>query len=63
MFEQTVGGEPELSEHIGLSQETRSSKVVTSLTMSAGQKLHDGGSGSDQEKKAQKKSLETLGGI
>jgi len=43
------GGMPELSEQIGVSQETFTNEVVTSWTMSAGQKLHDGGSVSVQE--------------
>ena len=46
-----VGHKPELSEQMGNSQFTLTRSFNSSLTMSPGQKLHDGGSKSQVEKK------------
>lgn len=46
-----MGQRPELSEQMGLSQFTLTRRFNSSLTMSPGQKLHDGGSKSQVEKR------------
>ena len=52
-----AGQEPELSEQWGCSQFTLTCRSNPSLTISPGQKLHDGGSKSQVEKKRRYKHL------